>query len=62
MSKKDEMKLDIVEWEGRIHCVYLDNYRIAGGKPWGGGKIIKSFKISRKELEVFLGRGLTEQV
>jgi hypothetical protein len=51
-AKLDErFSLDIVEWEGAIRCVYLNGHRIAGGKPWGGGKTIRSWPdISIREL------------
>lgn len=45
------LKLDIVEWEGKIRCVYLNDCRIAGLKPWGGGTIIRSFNVSRNDLK-----------
>jgi hypothetical protein len=49
-EKPDDMRLELVEWEGKPHCLYLNEYRIAGGKPWGGGITIKSWTISRAEL------------
>lgn len=36
--------LSICEWNGEPHCVYLNDFRIAGGKPWGGGKKLKEWK------------------
>jgi hypothetical protein len=30
--------------------LYLDQYRFAGNKPWGGGKIIHSWKVTAKDL------------
>ena len=44
-------KLEVVEWEEHIWCVYLNNIRIAGGKPWGGGKIVATFSVREKDLE-----------
>lgn len=35
--------------------VYLNNHRIAGPKPWGGGKIIKSWPVSAKDLKTAIG-------
>jgi len=26
-------------------CVVLNDYRIAGSKPWGGGEVVKSWQI-----------------
>ena len=30
--------------------LYLDDYRIGGDKPWGGGKEILSFRVSTSNL------------
>lgn len=30
--------------------LYANSYRIAGPKPWGGGKIVYRFKVSHQEL------------
>jgi len=30
--------------------VYLNDYRVAGPKPWGGGKVIQKFKADRKDV------------
>jgi len=26
-------------------CITINDYRIAGPKPWGGGKVIKSWQV-----------------
>ncbi len=31
-------------------AIYLNDYRIAGPKPWGGGLIIQSWNISLQEI------------
>lgn len=54
MSAPETLRLDIVRWEGQIRCVYLDDTRIAGGKPWGGGDIIASFKVDPADLDRIL--------
>lgn len=46
----DDLKMELVEWEDRPHCVYLNGYRVAGGKPWAGGKTIRTWKVSRRDL------------
>lgn len=43
-------KLTIVEWEGSVRCVYLNDYRIAGSKPWGGGKTLREWTITLDDL------------
>ena len=30
--------------------VYINNYRVAGNKPWGGGKTIHSFKAEKSNI------------
>ena len=32
------------------NSVYLNDIRIAGPKPWGGGKIIKSLNVEEKNI------------
>ena len=31
-------------------CVYVNDYRVKGGKPWGGGTVTKSIEIKTAEL------------
>lgn len=45
-----KISLEVVEWEGRVHCVYLNDHRIAGGKPWGGGRVCATFATLEKDL------------
>lgn len=43
------MKLDIVYGvEG--YAIYLDDFRIAGPKPWGAGRLVKSWTVSSDTL------------
>lgn len=49
------MKLQIVKWEGHIRCVYLNNFRIAGGKPWGGGDVVAEFDVTADDLRQAVG-------
>lgn len=30
--------------------VYINDYRVAGNKPWGGGKTIHSFKAEKSNI------------
>lgn len=32
-------------------ALYLENYRIAGPKPWGGGKTVRSWKVRRQDID-----------
>lgn len=50
------MKIEMIEGaEG--NCICINNYRVAGPKPWGGGKVIKSWNTKAddimKSIEVF---------
>lgn len=40
--------------------VYIDNYRVAGPKPWGGGEVIHEFKgVQMEDLRrVVVNHGL----
>ena len=43
-------ELTIVRWKGRLRCAYLNNHRIAGGKPWGGGPPAKEWSLTLREV------------
>ena len=32
-------------------CLYIDGYRVAGPKPWGGGKPMYEFKFTDADLK-----------
>ena len=32
------------------YSVYINNYRIAGNKPWGGGKVVCEFKVDKQKI------------
>lgn len=32
-------------------AVYLNDFRIAGPKPWGGGTVVKQWDITPEDLE-----------
>jgi hypothetical protein len=53
MSRDDldaPLRLAVVKWHHRIECVYLNDHRIAGGKPWGGGEIVKEFTVTIRDV------------
>jgi hypothetical protein len=56
MAKLTDEKLDaartlqVVRWEGHLRCVYLNDFRIAGGKPWAGGTAAKEWKVTLREV------------
>ncbi len=37
------------------YCITLDDFRIAGPKPWGGGTIIQEWEVSRALIYQALG-------
>ena len=39
-------------------CLSINNYRVAGPKPWGGGKIIKEWKVETKDIIHAINCGL----
>jgi hypothetical protein len=42
--------LEVVKWGGGIRCVYLNDYRVAGEKPWGGGDTTRRFKVRMADI------------
>ncbi len=44
------VKLELVRGpEGT--ALYMNDTRIAGPKPWGGGDIVRTWKVTRQEIE-----------
>lgn len=50
MSEEIRYELEVVKWEGKIHCAYLNNFRIAGGKPWAGGQTVKKWSVTARDV------------
>ena len=51
--KPDDVRFELVvsAWEGNpAHCIYLNDHRIAGGKPWGGGTTTAKWSVSLADL------------
>lgn len=44
-----KLSLLIVQGVGGL-SVYLNDYRIAGEKPWGGGAVLHTWKVSLKDI------------
>ena len=59
MKKKEYLKskqsvektatIEIFDGVGGL-CIYLNDYRICGEKPWGGGKCLKIWKINTDKI------------
>lgn len=55
MSKKKFIEVQVLSGvEGP--SLYVNNYRIAGPKPWGGGKVLYKWCISLTDLKDDLRR------
>jgi hypothetical protein len=47
------VKIDLIQGvEG--FALYIDKYRVAGPKPWGGGTSIHSFEVRRNDMIIAL--------
>lgn len=53
MATEKKIEIEVVKGvEG--HCIYINNYRVAGPKPWGGGQTVLSWRASLKDFETAL--------
>ena len=43
------------------YCIYLNDFRIAGNKPWGRGKNIKTWQISLEDIEQALNEKIKKE-
>ncbi len=60
MTPKNENWLPLIVVSGvEGPSIYLDDFRIAGPKPWGGGKVLYEFKVSREEIMGVFERATT---
>jgi hypothetical protein len=57
MNEAEPNKINICIVDGcEGICLYVNNTRIAGPKPWGGGKTIKEWNIDKGKLEEALNK------
>ena len=54
-----QVRIEVVEGVAGV-AIYINAYRIAGPKPWGGGIIRYSFKADRKDIERALSNPATD--
>lgn len=60
MEQTAEIKVELCNGaEG--DSIYINGKRMCGNKPWGGGKITKTWNISIDEIEFVLGFSFTEE-
>ncbi len=53
--KKEHVRIDIVKGVYGF-AIYINDFRVAGQKPWGGGEIVKTWqKIDVKDILTALG-------
>lgn len=48
------LKVELVRGQFGHMALYVNDYRVAGTKPWGGGPVVWSGYIDREDLEVAL--------
>lgn len=49
-AKKKVVKVNVVSGP-RDFALYINGYRVAGGKPWGGGVIVQEWTVNLADLE-----------
>ena len=54
------MEIDIIKGVDG-NCIAINDYRVAGEKPWGGGKVLQTFKTTKKEILKAVGGGYKKQ-
>lgn len=48
-KKTDKIMIEIISGvEG--NCIVINNYRVAGNKPWGGGQVIDSYQTTVNDI------------
>ena len=46
---KEKITIEVVNGcEGK--SIYINDYRVAGSKPWGGGTVEKTWATTKKEI------------
>lgn len=50
MSMAEKVKVEVVDGvEGK--SLYINDHRVCGPKPWGGGEAIEHFDVDKEKLE-----------
>ena len=53
----DKEKFEIAIIEGvEGNCILLNNFRVVGPKPWGGGRVIEKWQVSLEDIEQALNK------
>jgi hypothetical protein len=48
--KAKRVTIEAIEGPGNLIAVYIDDYRVAGPKPWGGGVSVFSLQADVADL------------
>jgi len=57
IKNPDKIKVTIVRGIGGL-TVLLNDYRICGPKPWGGGTLVNEWEVDKTEIDIGLQRRL----
>jgi len=52
---KGKVEILVVDGVGGV-SLYVGGYRVAGHKPWGGGRIVHRWQADKKDLEAAIKR------
>lgn len=55
IENPDKIKVTIVQGKEGL-AVLLNDYRICGPKPWGGGTVVKEWEVDKIEFELGMRR------
>jgi len=50
-----KIKIEYVIGAAGTDCLYINEYRVSGPKPWGGGNVLKTWMVDKKEIIQALG-------
>jgi len=49
VNKSEKITIEVIAGvEGS--CLAINNYRFAGPKPWGGGRVTKQWKVTKEDF------------
>lgn len=54
MAKSDKINICVLQGS-ESKSLYINDYRVSGPKPWGGGKTIFETDVTKEELYQALG-------
>lgn len=54
MGEKETIKIEVIRGVAG-DCLSINNYRFVGVKPWGGGRVIQSWTVTKDDFINSLG-------